>query len=756
MSAIGPTSGALESTSSAGVVDARPTDAPRDAASEASHADEAGFLRLLLAQLRPHLGRLTGIALCTLLAGVYSAVLALTLEPLIDNAIVGGDGAALAFGVSILAIFFVIRILGSAGAAVIGAQLSARYLTDTRRAMFAHLQALPMRFHGARSTGDLVAHFSSDLNAIETALVQGVPTALQGIFQSLPALVAMFYLDWRLSTLGLLALPLAALGVRLVGARAERASQEHKIQEGEITAFVQENLMVQPVVKLFGLARREGERFEVEARRLGATTARARRYAGLASTAGSAGLGLVLFLVILGGAFLGRHGELTAGGFVAFLAAFMSFGDALGNLLDAVPPVLQSAGSVHRIDQLLREPLDAIEGDTAPMPALVDAIRLDDVRFAYDPGHPVLDRLSLTIPARSSVALVGPSGSGKSTVLTLLMRFRDPDAGRITADGVDLRRVDVGALRSRMAVVFQESLLLGLSIRENIRLGREGASDEEVERAARAAELHEHVMTLPEGYDTLAGERGANLSGGQRQRLAIARALVSEPDLLLLDEPTSALDPVTEASIQATLRGVARDRTVIAVTHRLASAADADRIFVLEDGHLVEEGAHAELLARGGRYARMWAHQHGFSVAPDGRDAAITPERLEEIELFADLDLDQRRRLADWFVTERFDEGEVVFREGDPADRLYVVARGALEVLIDGRPEPRVRTLRDGDLFGEIALIKGTPRTATIRAMVPTLALSLPRRRVEALFDEAPALRRRFHAIAEDRLGGGA
>jgi ATP-binding cassette subfamily B protein len=263
------------------------------------------------------------------------------------------------------------------------------------------------------------------------------------------------------------------------------------------------------------------------------------------------------------------------------------------------------------MQELLDEPTRGADRPGAPdLPRITNDITFDRVTFQYEGSEtPVLDNLSLKLNAGKRIAIVGPSGSGKSTLLNLVLRLYQPDEGRLTIDGVDVRRVTLESLRGSMAIVFQENMLFNMSIRENIRLGKEGASDEEVEEAARKAEIHQYIMSLPQKYDTPVGERGDTLSGGQRQRIAIARAVIRNPSVLLLDEATSALDQTTEAAINRTLLKVAEGRTMIWSTHRLTSVVEMDEIIVISNGKAIERGSHAELLARNGAYRRLWDDQ---------------------------------------------------------------------------------------------------------------------------------------------------
>jgi ATP-binding cassette subfamily B protein len=428
----------------------------------------------------------------------------------------------------------------------------------------------------------------------------------------------MIWLNWQLALVALLVFPITLIGPRLLTPKAVQANYEQKVNEAAILGVVQENVAAQMVVKAFVLQRKAFGWFTFRNKAARHSMAEATFLSTMVERTVTVSV-LLLHLVVLAiGAYLATIGKITVGTFVTFESAFWEISYNIAHLMHFIPVAITASASVQHMQELLDEPTRGADRPGAPdLPRITNDITFDRVVFKYEGSDAaVLDGLSLKLGVGKKIAIVGPSGSGKSTLLNLILRIYTPNEGRVAIDGVDIRKVTRDSLRRGMAVVFQENMLFNMSIRENIRLGKEGATDEEVVEAAKKAEIHSHIMSLPQKYKTVVGERGDTLSGGQRQRIAIARAIVRDPSVLLLDEATSALDQTTEAAINRTLFKVAEGRTMIFSTHRLTSVVDMDEIIVISGGKAIERGSHTELLAIDGTYRKLWDDQLHKSHAP--------------------------------------------------------------------------------------------------------------------------------------------
>ncbi len=701
---------------------------------------------------RPHLSGGFVLLFFLLVQQFYGVTIAYAMKRLVDQALPDRDSVAVMTILAVLAGAYVITVAATVAAERFAARISSAIMCEVRVQMFKKLQRLSLAYHSRTHSGDVIARFSADLGDVEKGVTTRIIDGVMSLIGLLVYIPFLFYLDSRLAAVVVVCLPFVVIGGRRFAGPASKARKELRKNEAEIIESVADNVRTQPVVKLYDLENYSNAIFEAQVDRLRENSVRSVFLAAMVGTVTSVGVLLFQGIVIAVGATLALRGTLAIGTLVAFVTLQASVSKQAYDLAKKVVPSLISAGGgIARIEELLAEPVDVFDKpgaiELAPGPA---SFRLENISFEYEPGRPCVRDVSLEIKAGESVAFVGPSGSGKSTVLNFLLRFHDPQKGRVMMREYDVRDLSVSSQHGHIGAVFQDSLLLAGSIRENIRVGKLDATDSEIEDAARDAQIHDAIVAMPDGYDTPIGEAGGNLSGGQRQRLAIARALVRKPPVLVLDEATSALDPASESAIQETIASLSLGRTVISVTHRLAQVTGADKIFVFDQGKLVGQGTHDSLKDAGGVYSDLWRKQSGVEVAIQGTAARVEPEWLRGIPLFRSVPESVLARVAGELVFERLDAERIVFEAGDEGDKFYILARGKVEVVT---PQKRLlAVLTDGDFFGEIALIDDVPRSATVRTVARCSFLTLTRTEFGKLLSEEEDLRVAIRQTVDSRL----
>ncbi|SCX25525.1 ABC transporter transmembrane domain-containing protein [Agrobacterium rosae] len=566
-----------------------------------------------LARLFPYLKRYRGLVAAALFALVLSSAttlaLPLAVRRIIDHGFEGADGTMINSYFAVLLAIAVVLAVASAMRYYYVMTIGERVVTDLRRDVFAHLTSLSQGFFDTNHSGELTSRLTADTVQIRSAFGSSASVALRNILLCLGGVVMMVYTSPRLAGLALLAIPLIVFPLIAFGRSVRSRSRTTQDTLAASAAFAAETMSASRTIQSFNAEALANSRYNdaVEKAYEGARAAISAR-AVLTAVAISFVFGSVVAIL-----WYGAHGVLvgtiSAGTLSQFVLYAVIAASSLGQLSEVWGELSQAGGAAERLSELLNE-VSPVEDPSAPLalpaPARGEA-SFENVAFHYPngAGRPIITDLSFTVAAGETVAIVGPSGAGKSTVFSLLMRFYDPQAGRITIDGTDIRSVTLEDLRSRLAIVPQDVAIFASSIHDNIAFGKPDASREEVRAAAIAAQADGFITKLHDGYDTVAGERGVTLSGGQRQRIAIARAILRNAPILLLDEATSALDAESETLVQKALDQLIAKRTTIVVAHRLATVLKADRILVMDEGRIIEEGNHQSLIRQGGLYAKL-------------------------------------------------------------------------------------------------------------------------------------------------------
>jgi ABC-type multidrug transport system fused ATPase/permease subunit len=529
---------------------------------------------------------------------------------IVDEVIGSRELSRLSLFLALLLAVYAIQELVNSGDMFIRHALGEKFILDLRVHLYAYLQRLSLSFFERTSTGELMSRVTNDVNALESFVTHGSALAAVDLLRLTGGAIVLFVLDERLALLVLIPVPVLALSLRYFNTRIRPIYRRIRARLGDINAQLQDSLSGIRVVQAFVQEDQELARFSAESESYYQARVKGIRYWATFFPAMRFVASLGTLIVLGAGAAMVVDGSLSLGTLVAFLSYVTSFYQPINRLTEIDNVFQEAIAAGDRIFELLDETADIADNpNSVELPTLEGHVKFRDVHFRYGSGDKVLHDVSFDMLPGQVVALVGPSGAGKTSIANLLCRFYDPIRGDINVDGYNLRQVRLASLRRQVAVVLQDTFLFNTTVRDNLLYGKPEATEEELYAAARAAHAHEFIRALPDGYATEIGERGVKLSGGQKQRLALARAILADPRILILDEATSSVDAEAEYLIQQALEAVLEGRTALVIAHRLSTIRNADKIIALEEGRIVEVGDHLELMQRGGLYSQLYQRQ---------------------------------------------------------------------------------------------------------------------------------------------------
>ena len=568
------------------------------------------YLRIL-SYIKPYMHRLLFAMVCTIMAAAGNLYIPWIIKDMIDEVLADKNGTMLNWIAASIIAIFIVRGLFWYGQNYLMSYVGQSVIIDIRAAVFKKLQRLSVSFYDKNKTGTIMSYVTNDVNALQSAMVENTIEMITEGFILIGSVVAMIYLDWRLTLFTVCTFPVVLWFMEFFGKKIRKTGGRIQECTADITSVLQESVASARVIKSFVREDYEVDRFDVENKaNFRANMKNAQLMATLTPVVELvAAIGVTMIIWYGGNNVI--NGTITAGSLVAFLTYAVNISNPIKRLTRVIGNIQKALAAAQRVLMIIDMPEEIAESrDAKQLPEVSGKVEFQNVSFAYNDKGNVITDLSFSVKPGEVIAIVGPSGAGKSTIANLLPRFYDVNKGDIKIDGHSVREVTLDSLREQVGIVPQETMLFNGSVYNNILYGRLDATKEEIEAAAKAANAHDFIMQLTDGYETKLGDRGVNLSGGQRQRIAIARAILKNPRILILDEATSALDTESERVVQEALDRLMVGRTSFVIAHRLSTVKNADKILVLEKGNLVESGTHDELLALDGLYAHLYKIQY--------------------------------------------------------------------------------------------------------------------------------------------------
>lgn len=700
------------------------------------------FYRRIFFYLKQHRNLSILLMLFTILMVLFFSMIPLLTKAIFDNALANKDLHLFSMLLGTLIFLLVFLVILWIASDTLHALVGVRICQSLKLAMFKKIHDLSFLYYSQNTEDDLLRRFAEHFSILTYTLTRIFWQVIESIMFLIIASGILIYLNWRMSVLVFLMMLLVFLSASKISKLSDRYLSEKEKIDSSLFQLIREDIDFHETVAALRLKKYRTMQFEQKLPELEKKDFLYNAFVSITATMIGSGVVILRLILIALGSYWVFKGTLTFGDFFAFLTMYISFAYSVADLSQFYPALMQAASGLSKIEELIHLPTESEEEKNLPdLPALSKNIRFNQICFGYAESTHTLKNISFNIFPGESIGIIGASGSGKSTLLAILLRRIMPGSGQIELDGRNIWQYSEGSLLSQFGIVSRYSELFSMSVSENIRMGKLDAQYEEIISAAKAAEIHDEIVALPEGYNTLVSRNENHLSSGQMQRIVLARALISNPRVLVLDEATSALDLYNQDAISKTLQEQASQRTTIIVTHHLREVVNLDKIIFLNKGEILEMGTHTELIQAKGKYHALWEKQTGIDISLDKKEVKIKLDWLKKIPLFSSFSDDLLNFCISKFTSEEAKPGQIIFEENTIGKKFYIIVKGS--VLVSKKAENGQRkkgfVLENGDFFGEIALLFSLPRTARITTVETCSFLVLRQEHFAVVLSRLPA-----------------